>query len=414
MTRLAVDVRRSIGFQAIALAGSTGTAQVIMAVLYIVTARSSAPSEFGLVVAAIALGTTAVGVLDFGTNSYWTRELASGRLSSALLGKRLASKLFYSAVGLSAWSISTFAWLPSTSLWMAGPVAMSVLASQSFQVPLRSLGRGDIVAVAVLLEKTVAAAVFLLLLAVGTPPISALWLSLSLGGLSCALLCWRLTPQLSRPALALRRATNPWKASGHYGIATVALTAQSLDVPALTMFGGASAAGIYAAVSRWTQPMSLLASAFSSASAPHIAKAHSAQEAWQSARKSIWLLWVAIGLCIVTAILAPAIVDTLIGSNYAGAGDVLRILAVSTVFAIANQPLYVFLQARGFDRPIALITLLSVLLQLVLVSVLAGTMHELGAAFALLCTQIVLLVAMGVLLATKWDQLRNEVTSLRV
>lgn len=413
MTRLAVDARRSIGLQAIALAGGTGVAQVIMAGLYILSARSSAPSDFGLVVAAIALGTTAVGVLDFGTNSFWTREVASGRLNPRELGKRLASKLFYAAIVLSAWTIITFTWVPSTSLWMAGPVAMSLLGSQSFQVPLRGLGRGDLIAAAVLIEKVATAAVFFLLLAFGTEPISALWSSLFLGGLSSALLCWQLTPKRNRPPLILRRGTNPWTASGHYGIATVALTAQSLDVPILTVFGGASAAGVYAAVSRWTQPMSLLAGAFSSASAPHIAKAHSAHEAWQSAKKSIWLLWVAVGLCVTIAVIAPTIVDTLIGSSYVGAGDVLRVLAVSTVFAIANQPLYVFLQARGFDRPIAMITIMSVLLQLVLVAVLSNSMHGVGAAFALLFTQILLLAAMGSLLASKWRQLRNEATNVK-
>ncbi|GAP53571.1 polysaccharide biosynthesis protein [Arthrobacter sp. Hiyo6] len=263
MTRLAVDVRRSIGFQAIALAGTTGAAQVIMAVLYILAARSSAPSEFGLVVAAIALATTAVGILDFGTNSYWTKELAGRRLSTALLGKRLASKMLYSALVLGGGSISAILWAPSSSLWMVGPVAMALLINQSFQVPLRGLGSGDLVAISILFKKTIAAIVSVVLLTLKTPPISALWLSITCGGLLSALLSWRLTPKASRPALALRRATNPWSCSGHYGIATVALTARSLAIPILSMFGGASAAGVYAAVSRWTQPMSLLARFYS-------------------------------------------------------------------------------------------------------------------------------------------------------
>jgi O-antigen/teichoic acid export membrane protein len=279
-------------------------------------------------------------------------------------------------------------------------------------VPLRGLGRGDLVAVATLIDKTVAAAVFVILLAMGASPISALWLCLSVGGLASALLCWRLTPQPSRAILVLRRSTNPWSASGHYGIATVAITAQSLDIPALTIFGGSSAAGIYAAVSRWTQPMGLLASAFSSASAPHIAKAHSAREAWVTARKSIWLLGVAIGLCVLTAILAPFIVETLIGPNYVGSADVLRILALSTVLSIANQPLFVFLQARGFDRPIALITVVSVLVQLSLVALLSGTIHALGAAVASICTQLILFLLMGALLANKWGQMRDVVKTI--
>lgn len=409
MSRLAVDVRRSIGFQAIVLAGSTGAAQAIMAVLYIAAARATAPSEFGLVVTAIAIGTTAVGFLDFGTNSYWIRELAAGRLSAVVHGTRLTSKLVYSAVALTIWSLVTLLWAEPSSLWMAAPVAMFLLLNQSLQVPLRSIGRGDLIAIAVLLEKAMAAGIFMALVACGIAPVSALWVSLSAGGLLCALLCWRMTPQSNRPTIALHLTTNPWSNSGHYGIANVALTAQSLDIPTLSMFGGATSAGIYAAVSRWTQPMTLLASAFSSASAPHIARAQSSHAAWQAAKKSIWLLWLAIALCLGIAIFSPTIVEILIGPGYAGSGHVLRVLAISTVFALANQPLYVFLQARGFDKPIAAITMSSVVIQLGLVAVLSASFHELGAALAFLCTQILLLSSMGILLLAKRGQMRGEV-----
>lgn len=409
MTGLRGKMQRSIGAQAIALAGSTGAAQAIMAVLYIFTARTAAPSEFGLVVSAIALGTTAVGILDFGTNSYWVRELASNRLDVSLLGRRMASKLLCAAAVLAAWTAATLIFFPSTPLWMAGPVAMSVVLSQSCQVPLRGLGRGDLVAIATLVDKAVAITLFLALAFAGATPISILWLCLCIGGISSAVLCWQLTPQSSRASLVLLRPTNPWRASGHYGIASVAITAQSLDIPVLTLFGGPGAAGIYAAVSRWTQPMGLLASAFSSASAPHIAKAYTAREAWRIARKSLWLLGVAIALCVVTAIFAPNIVVTLIGPNYSGSADVLRVLAFATVLSIANQPLYVFLQARGFDKPIAMITVLSVVAQLALVALLAGSLNALGASFASFFTQLILFTSMAILIASKWNQLRAEV-----
>lgn len=405
-------MQRNIGLQAIALAGCTGSAQLIMAFLYIVTARSSAPSEFGLVVTAIALSPIAVGLLDFGTNNYWTREFAANRLNPALLGRRLASKLFYSAAALAVWTVVTFALFPTTKLWMAGPVALSIILTQSCQVPLRSLGRGDLVAIAVLLDKTVAGASFVVLTGFGTSPISALWLSLSVGGVSSALLCWGLTPRVSRPRLRLNRSTNPWAASSHYGVATVAMTAQSLDIPMLTLFAGTGATGTYAAVSRWTQPMGLLAGAFSAASAPHVARAHSAAEAWNSARKAIWLLGAAGGLSLITAIFAPVIVSTLIGPNYPGSVEVLRTLAAATILSIVNQPVYVFLQARGFDKQIALITLFSVLIQLALVALLSSSMNAYGAAVAYLCTQLVLLISMGLLLASNWDRLRREVTVL--
>jgi O-antigen/teichoic acid export membrane protein len=138
-----------------------------------------------------------------------------------------------------------------------------------------------------------------------------------------------------------------------------------------------------------------------------MAKAHSAREAWRTARKSIWLLGVAVALCLLTAIFAPFIVETLIGRNYIGSADILRILAFSTVVSIANQPLFVFLQSRGFDRQIALITVFSVLVHLSLVVLLSDSIQALGAAIAFMCTQLILFFAMGALLANKWGQLRD-------
>ena len=65
--------------QALALALGSGAAQVLVAVLYILTARNMQPNEFGLVVTAIALGMAGAGFVDLGASSYWIRELASGR-----------------------------------------------------------------------------------------------------------------------------------------------------------------------------------------------------------------------------------------------------------------------------------------------------------------------------------------------
>lgn len=409
MRFVARRLRGNIGGQAIALAATTGVAQLVTAMLYVLAAKSAAPSEFGLTVSAIAVGATAVGILDFGTNSYWVRELAAGRMDAVVLGRRLASKLFYSALALSLWSLITASLLPSTSLWMAGPIAMAMILSQSFQVPLRGLGRGDLVAGSVLVDKVMAALAFFLMLLLGVHAVSALWLGLVVGGLSSTLTCWNLTPRANRPLLRIWIRTNPWSESGHYGVANVALTAQSLDIPLLTMVAGAGSGGIYAAVSRWTQPMGLLSSAFASASAPHIAGARNASEAWKQAKKSIWLLGLAVLCCLVTAIFAPFLVELLIGSSYEGSADVLRILAAATIFSVVNQPLFVFLQARGLDKPIAAITVTAILVQLTLVVLVSPPLGAAGAAIASAATQVGLTMAMSTLLIAKLGRLRTEV-----
>lgn len=400
--------KTNIGTQAIALAASSGVSQLIVASLYIISARSVEPTSFGLVVTAIAIGTTAVGFLDFGTNSLWVREVASGRMDVTTLGNRMSFKLLYAFVIFSAWSAFTAAFFWSSDLWAAGPVAMSVLLAQSFHVPLRGNGRGELVAIAILGDRLVAASSFGMFLAIGFEPLSALWISLSIGGVASALIAWRFTPRQNRSVLRMCNFINPWTGSRHFGVANVALSAQSLDIPALTLFGGPGAAGIYAAVSRWTQPMGLLASAFASAAAPHVARAASFKAAWVEARKSMWLLGGAIMTCLMVALYAPHVVEILLGSEYKGSADVLRVLALAAMFAVGNQPLFVFLQSRGFDRAASLITVGCIFVQLSLVLVLAPFLHAIGAALASLCSQLLMLIALVVVLLKKRNQTRDN------
>lgn len=398
MAKWREKAKQSIGIQAVALALAAGGAQIIVAFLYIVSARSTEPENFGLVVTAIAIGTTAVGFLDFGTNSLWVREIASNRLDVKRLGQKIASKLLYALVALGAWTMLTAVFFRPTSIWMAGPVAMCVLLSQSMQVPLRGHGRGDLVAFANLIDKLAAACAFILLLALNVVPSMALWACLASGALFSTFFSWKFTPRGQRASLSLRPFVNPWAGSRHYGIANVAITAQSLDIPTLTIFGGPGAAGIYAAVSRWTQPMGLLASAFSSASAPHVARASSLRDAWMAARRSSWLLVTAMILSLAVAAFAPVVVNLLIGPEYGGSADVLRILALTTIVAIANQPLFVFLQSRGFDKPVAAITVAGIIIQLSLVVVLSNYFYAVGAAVAFACSQLFLFISMSIVL----------------
>ncbi|WP_211879769.1 glycosyltransferase [Pseudarthrobacter albicanus] len=391
--------RKSVGFQAIALAASTGTAQLVVALLYIWSARSAGPESFGVLVASIGIGTAAVGFLDFGTNSYWSREVAIGRMSLDLLGRRIASKIVFAAMLATAWVLICLWFIPGTFLWIASPIAFSSLLNQSFQVSLRGIARGDLVSFSILSDRLVALLAFGAMVLGGVSIIDCLWLSLTLGSLWAAVSGWLLTPAGARPLLRLDLTTNPWKSAGHYGLANVAFSAQSLDTPIMTVFGGPTAAGIYAAVARWTQPMGMLANAFSSAAAPHMARATTGVEAWHHVKRSIWLPAAAILACLCIAVASPILVLLLIGGAYGDSAAVLQILALGTIPAIANQPLFVFLQARGLDKPVSFLAMINVVVQLGLVAILSAYMGAIGAALAAAVSQLVMLVGLITIVA---------------
>jgi O-antigen/teichoic acid export membrane protein len=374
--------------QAILLAAATGIAQVIVAVIYVYSARTAGPHDYGLIVSAIALGTSAVGFVDFGTNSLWTRDIARGVLSRDLLGRRIANKLIAAVVLAVAWTTAAAVLFPSTQLWTAGPIAFGLIFSQSLQVPLRGIARNDLVALSVLLDKIIAGGIFWLLASADLDGATRLWVCLVLGSFASGSLAWICTPKLTRPRVVPDVKINPWAGSRHYGASTLASSAQALNLPALAVVSSASASGVFGAVNRWTQPMGLFSSAFVAASLPHVAKAPTLRDGLRHIKSGLWLIGVAIVLSLAAIAIAPAIVPFLLGHEFSSSVGVLQLLGVATILGIINQPLVVFLQARQRDRAVAWMLGLSMLGQLGLVLALGGWLGAAGAALALLAYQL--------------------------
>ncbi|RWZ68633.1 hypothetical protein ELQ92_05385 [Labedella populi] len=398
------DRARGAGAQASALALATGVSQILVAVIYVLAARDAEPSGFGLVAAAVGLGTAAVGFIDFGTNSYWIRERARGILSAEDLRRRMAAKLMFSLVVGIVWTATTALLAPESLVWMAGPIMCGIILNQTLQVPLRSAARAELVALCVLGDRVAATALFLCLIGLGSGAVDVLWLSLFVGSLISSVALLLLTPHGERLRLRDSRVLNPWSGSGYFGLSTLAISAQSLDVTLLTMVAGPVPAGVFGAVSRWTQPMALLAAAFSSVTAPFVARAGSLVSAWSQLRRAIWMPIGAVLASALAFVLAPFLVDVLLGPAYAGSADVLRVLALAAMASIVGQPMMVVLQALGRDRFAGAAMAAAVVVQLVLILVLAPTLGALGAAIASAVTQVVLL---GSLIAGLWHEIRR-------
>jgi O-antigen/teichoic acid export membrane protein len=251
-----------------------------------------------------------------------------------------------------------------------------------------------LVAITILTERVVGAIIMGALVVLGTPTSFALWVALATGSILAAVTAWQLAPPAARAGFRLRRWTNPWAGSGYYGLYSLSTSAQSLDLAVMSAMGGPAVAGIYGAVNRWTQPMGLLVGAFSSASAPFIARSASWKDAWQQVRTASLLPLAAIFTCIAVVFLSPYIVDLLIGPKYQGSVPVLQILAIATIPGIINQPLSVFLQAMGRDRIVALIMSVNVVVALTLIGVLSARFGAVGAAVAALVTQTMVALAL--------------------
>ncbi|HEY1216765.1 MAG TPA: oligosaccharide flippase family protein [Bryobacteraceae bacterium] len=391
--KIAFTPRRTVGTQAILLAGATGAAQVATAGMYILAARLVSPEEFGPIASVIATATAVVGFVDFGTNSLWVRDIARGALSATRLGRKVLAKLALSLSAATFWCVLVLTIWPAEQYWVIAPVAFAMLTNQTSQVPLRGIGRADLAALAVISDRMCGAIVMVTLILLGVSPPTALWISIMLGSFVAALTAWRLAPSRSLMVFSKRWWTNPWAGAGFYGVSNLANSAQSLDLAVMSAFGGPAVAGVYGAVNRWTQPLGLLVGAFSSASVPFVARADSWKDAWNHVRSAIWLPLVAILLCVAAFFLSPILVTVLIGTSYSGSVPVLQLLALATIPGIINQPLAGFLQAVRLDRAVAVVMTSNVIIVLGLIAALSSAFGAVGAAMAALVTQTLVALA---------------------
>ncbi|WP_133247079.1 polysaccharide biosynthesis C-terminal domain-containing protein [Pseudarthrobacter sp. AG30] len=349
------------------------------------------PEIFGPLVAAVGLGATLAGLIDFGSNSLSVREMAAKRMDLGGFGSRLSGKLLIGTAGLTLWAVTFFVFARDSFLWVAGPIAFSQLLGQSFVVPLRARGRTDLLAAATLIDRLTVACCFLVLHLMDFGPQHMLWVAMAAGPVVSASVTRWILARDQKPDLSWSVSVNPWRNAKHYGVSSAAVSAQSLDLTIMSLVGGASVAGVYGAVNRWTQPMSLLAAAFTTSTAPLVAKMGSWRTAWPLLKRSSMLIGGAVLLCVGVAVFSEPLVAVLVGSDFADSAAVLRILAVGTIGAVLNQPVAAFLQALGNERAVSFITTSGVGIQLMLVALLTWAMGSIGAALAFAVLQTIIL-----------------------
>ena len=329
------------------LAAATGISQIVLAGMFVVAARLSSPAEFGLIGTAYALSLVGASVVDFGTNALWTRELVASRMTTDDLRARACGKLSVALIVAGVMIVVLHLALPGSVLALAGPLLVGTTVAQTAQVPLRARLRSDLVGVVTVVDRLAALVVFGCSLFIpGVDVVVALAIALCCGLALDAFLALRFDHAPQR----LVRPRNPYSGARHYGLMTLALNAQSLDIVAIGALGGPIAAGLFAAVNRWTSAMGLLVTAFSSATTPFVASAGSLRKALPQLKAALWMPCGAVLCCVVMALTAPWAVELLLGAQYSGSAAVLQILALGVIPAVAAQPLATYLQALGHDR----------------------------------------------------------------
>ena len=395
-----LDKKPSLNRQVVSLALGSGAAQLLVAALYIWTARREGPEEYGSIVTAIALGVAGSGFIDLGASAYWTRELASGRVAHRDLNSRMSTRLMI--VAALAVCVTAGASFAAPVFCATGALLLTTIAAQTALVPIRAARRADVVGRLVLIGRISAAVFYFAQSSVGVSSGIALWIALALGDTVLVASAVVSTPPADRLRFCLRPMGNPWSGNKWYAVSTLGASAQQLDLPIVAALSGPIAAGIYGGVNRWTQPLLIGIVAFGSAAAPFIAAEARVAVLRPQLIRASWILAVAVAICIGVFAAAPWLVTELLGDEFSGSAPVLRLLALAMLFNAITQPLVIALQARQFDHLAAGIISVAVVVHLTAVIGFAPSRGAMAAGFGLLVGQVVGFIGALICIVAVW------------
>ena len=383
--------------EALKLGVATGLSQVLTGAVLLAGARALPPSSYAGAISALAILTFLSTVSDLGGTQKAIRSLSAGQstLPAYLQASRIRWFVALCSTGGLSLVLSATNVYPGTTLVAAMAAAVAALAAQQLQAPLRARHEIAKVSATLLLDKTIGLTSAFALLFLVRPEPWGVPAALAIGSTSSMLLSIRfLGPDsksiISRPTTMESGVSRAFAATG------LALNAQALDLPLIQFAGGSSLSAPYAAVTRWTNPMGLLATVYCQAAYPHMAAARSHHDAFSQVKRSSWLPLMGLLFALAVAAAAPAITPYLLGDRYPGADKVLSLLAIATALGIINQPLAIFLQARGRERIVALLLNAAVALQLITVALLASRQLLLAPSLALCGSQSLLLVSLSI------------------
>lgn len=390
MTRLR-SIRNSV-----TLISGQGIAQIASALTFVILARSLGVERFGHLATLYGAAMFISVFVEFGATNYLIRDL-NGRASKLFPGQYRARILITGAIVCASLVVSLI--LPQTvDYGLCVGLAFMLAQSRYLSAPVRAnLQMGRLSAITAM-EKITTLAVVALVSATGNITETAFFLTSLVAGIFSSVffrLCW------SRRHVALvrnknaRRLVSPFAGLRHMGLSSVAIGLQSLDTAAIAATAGPAAAGVYAAVGRWTQPLSLITQAVTQTAYAEMSKRRRHSDALASLRTHMGMLGVAAIPLIVVFIFADALTLTLLGAEYASSTSVLRILVGAVLFGIINSPLSAFLQARSDEAFTSRVLLVAMPAQLSLMCALSLWGGAAMGAMAVLMVQAMLALTLG-------------------
>lgn len=384
-------MRSRLSLHALLVSSAAAGGQLIMLVVFAALGREAGPGRLGIVTISMTLAIVISGLVDFGANGLWVRDLASGALEPEDYARRATTKVLVGVV-LAGVIISLCLVIPALRpFWGTGVVMVSWILAQTMHVALRADMKNSWLAVSMLSERLVLLALYLVLAAAGVNREFAFFSGYLTGAAVGAWVAFATMDPAKRPFRTPTPIGEAWRGARYFGLGSIMVNLSSADAAIAGAVAGSVTVGYYGAVSRWTQPIMLASNTFTTLLIPIAAREGTIRDVFARVRSALWLPAAGVVLCLVMAVAAEPLVLFIMGPQYAPSAPVLQILALAVALINVNQPAVAVLQARGHDRRVAFLLTMAVTVRLLVLVPLVWAFGAIGIALAFVFGETILL-----------------------
>ncbi|MET2011798.1 lipopolysaccharide biosynthesis protein [Microbacterium chocolatum] len=360
------------------LIGGRFGAALLQALSMVLLARWAGPADFGLAVAVQSVILLVSAIAGMGLGPYVTRELAAGLAADEV--RRVVRLNSLIGVILGAGLLAVFLALAPLDprFWLMVPFALGAVAQRNsavWQGITLARGRTRVFGLSLTLRRAVLLAVFVLMYALGVNPVLSYAVAYVVAEAGVNATLRAITPVGGSASNASMSRLLTLRLARPYWIETIATQLRNQDVAVVAFAAGPGAAGLFAVPSRVSSPATMVGSAVSAVLLPKFAS-----RGWSWFRRGLLLQLVTLaatglGLVVIVA-LAGWLVPVIVGDEYLGAVQPLRIYCVGVFFLTFSMMAGAAIQGLGSARVVGHVA--AVAATLVLGSVALGAI--LGAA----------------------------------
>jgi O-antigen/teichoic acid export membrane protein len=326
--------------------------QILQLLIFVLAARQLGPAELGIFAIVLVLINFAVGLFDFGHTTYFTRELAFGRMPIPHFWNEVRDRsLFLISIAAIAsivlLSTGHIVWATACWLLVTQYVFQTLQASFKSRVKLKRL------ASAIVLDRLLCLLALVGMSFASQITISNVIIAWSLGQ-SSAIFILAIGRDSTRFVFSSSRiiASLSNKKTLHLGVQSISSIIPTTDQLILGTLGGPAQAGILAAVAKWFTSFAILGNSFSTVALNQAANLKKSYSQYLKSETKPFLLMITLCSAVILAsyVYGDELIEFTLGPEFQLSAPLLPLLAASATMALIGQIATSSLQYFGFEK----------------------------------------------------------------